>query len=79
MLSASVTPYLAIYAEATTTPAPNSTTTYSCGSDGLYVYMAINIDISTDGGTSWTSVSGGRPMFPRVVSALRNYSLHLHL
>ncbi|MDR4952826.1 hypothetical protein REB14_11625 [Chryseobacterium sp. ES2] len=29
--------------------------------------MAVNLDISTDGGASWQSISGGRPMFPRVV------------
>ncbi|WP_261511783.1 hypothetical protein [Chryseobacterium paludis] len=40
-----------------------------------YAYMAINIDISTNGGTVWQSVSGGRPIFPRLaVGAVRNYS-----
>lgn len=73
MLSASVAPFLAINEDTTTTPPPNSTT-ITCNGDGLYVYMAINIDISTNGGTSWTSVSGGRPMFPRVVSLSRTYS-----
>lgn len=37
-------------------------------------YVAVNLDISTNG-TTWTSISGGRPIFTRVTSsATRNYS-----
>lgn len=40
-----------------------------------YAYMAVNLEVSTDGGSSWTSVAGGRPMFPRVAVGLaRAYS-----
>ncbi|MBP1164476.1 hypothetical protein JOE44_001360 [Chryseobacterium sp. PvR013] len=40
-----------------------------------YAYMAVNLEVSTDGGSSWTSVTGGRPMFPRVgVGVTRIYS-----
>ncbi|WP_312554967.1 hypothetical protein [Empedobacter brevis] len=40
-----------------------------------YGYIAVNLDISTNNGSSWTSISGGRPLFPRVVyGAVRNYS-----
>lgn len=40
-----------------------------------YVYMAVNIDISTNGGTSWSSISGGRSLFSRVVvGSARSYS-----
>lgn len=38
-------------------------------------YMAVNIDVSTNGGTTWTPFSGGRPIFTRVsVGGTRNYS-----
>ncbi|WP_080779025.1 hypothetical protein [Chryseobacterium phocaeense] len=40
-----------------------------------YAYIAFNIDVSADGGTTWQSVSGGRPVFPRLGAGLtRAYS-----
>jgi hypothetical protein len=46
----------------------------SSGGDG-YAYMAVNLEVSTNGGTSWTSISGGRSMFPRVTTGVdRTYS-----
>ncbi|WP_241279660.1 hypothetical protein [Chryseobacterium cucumeris] len=39
-----------------------------------YAYIAINLELSTDNGLTWSSISGGRPLFPRVVTnAVRNY------
>lgn len=40
-----------------------------------YAYVAVNLELSTDGGASWVSVAGGRPMFPRVEAGFsRSYS-----
>ncbi|WP_114822643.1 beta strand repeat-containing protein [Chryseobacterium sp. KLBC 52] len=43
-----------------------------------YAYVAINLDVSTDGGASWNTVAGGRPMFPRVtVGTIRSYTFSI--
>ncbi|MDR6369179.1 hypothetical protein J2795_000584 [Chryseobacterium bernardetii] len=43
-----------------------------------YAYVAVNLDISTDGGASWNTVAGGRPMFPRVVvTTPRSYNFSI--
>lgn len=39
-----------------------------------YAYIAINLELSTDNGVTWSSISGGRPLFPRVATnTTRNY------
>ncbi|PTT32008.1 hypothetical protein DBR28_15440 [Chryseobacterium sp. HMWF028] len=39
-----------------------------------FIYMAVNIEVSSNAGGLWTSVSGGRPIFTRVDSGtMRNY------
>lgn len=39
-----------------------------------FIYMAVNIEVSSNGGGVWSSVSGGRPIFTRVdAGVMRNY------
>ncbi|WP_261510925.1 hypothetical protein [Chryseobacterium paludis] len=39
-----------------------------------FMYLAMNIDVSTDNGANWTAVAGGRPIFTRVSTTTnRNY------
>ncbi|MDR6487476.1 hypothetical protein J2799_001981 [Chryseobacterium vietnamense] len=54
------------------------TPSLSMNNDGDgYAYMAVNLDVSTDGGASWNSVAGGRPMFPRVSTVSRQYTFSI--
>ncbi|MGV0924495.1 hypothetical protein [Empedobacter tilapiae] len=41
------------------------------------IFMALNIDVSRNGGTSWTSISGARPIFVLYWSAGMNQSYTL--
>lgn len=41
------------------------------------IFMALNIDVSTNGGTSWTSISGARPIFVLYWAAGMNVSYTL--